>query len=66
MENIRCREGIARKQLKDQGYLLQKRTNRYDPYHVGCYRILNKHTGTVESSSDYIMTLEDVEQFVSE
>lgn len=43
MENkeIKARENKARKQLKDQGYILQKRTNNVDPYHSGCYRILN-------------------------
>lgn len=68
MENtkIKNRESKARKQLKDQGYTLEKRTNNVDSYHSGCYRILNSWTGNIEGGAEFDMTIEDVEKFVLE
>lgn len=63
---IKIREDKARKQLKDQGYTLEKRTNNINLYHSGCYRILNSWTGNIEAGADFDMTLEDVEQFAAE
>lgn len=65
MEN-KNRENKARQQLKEQGYVLEKRTNTVDSYHSGCYRILNGHTGTVEAGADFDLTLDEVEKFISE
>lgn len=63
---IKNHENKARQQLKDQGYVLQKRTNNVDPYHSGCYRILNSWTGMIEAGAEFDMTLEDVERFAAE
>lgn len=63
---IKAREDKARKQLKDQGYILEKHTNTVNPYHSGCYRILNSWTGTIEAGAEFDLTLEDIEQFVAE
>ena len=63
---IKIREDKTRKQLKDQGYTLEKRTNSIDPYHSGCYRILNSWTGTIEAGAEFDLTLEDIEQFAAE
>ena len=63
---IKIRENNARKQLKDQGYILEKRTNNINPYHSGCYRILNSLTGNIEAGAEFDMTLEDIEQFAAE
>ena len=65
MEN-KNHENEARKQLKEQGYVLEKRTNTVDPYHSGCYRILNGHTGTVEAGANFDLTLDEVETFIAE
>lgn len=66
MNNLKTRENKARHQLKEQGYILEKRTNTVNPYHSGCYRILNGHTGTVEAGADFDLTLDEVEKFISE
>lgn len=63
---IKTRENNAKKQLKDQGYVLQKHTNTINPYHSGCYRILNSWTGVIEAGAEFDMTLEDIERFVTE
>lgn len=63
---IKTREDKARRRLKDQGYTLEKHTNNIDPYHSGCYRILNSWIGNIEAGADFDMTLEDVEKFVAE
>ena len=63
---IKIRENKARKQLKDQGYILEKRTNNINPYHSGCYRILNSWTGNIEAGAEFDLTLEDIEQFAAE
>lgn len=65
MEN-KNRENKARQQLKEQGYVLEKRTNTVDPYHSGCYRVLNGQTGNIEAGAEFDMTLEDVERFIME
>lgn len=65
MEN-KNRENKARQQLKEQGYVLEKRINTVDPYHSGCYRILNEHTGTVEAGANFDLTLDEVEKFIAE
>lgn len=62
----KSREARARRQLKDQGFALDKHINTVNPYHSGCYRILNGHTGTIEAGADFNMTLEDVERFIAE
>lgn len=66
MNNLKSRESKARQQLKEQGYVLEKRTNTVDPYHSGCYRILNGHTGTVEAGANFDLTLDEVEKFIAE
>lgn len=66
IKEIKERENKVKKQLKDQGYTLQKRVNNVNPYHSGCYRILNKWTGTIEAGANFDMALEDVEQFAQE
>lgn len=65
MEN-KNRENKARQQLKEQGYVLEKRTNTVDLYHRGCYRILNGHAGTVEAGANFDLTLDEVEKFIAE
>jgi hypothetical protein len=63
---IKNRENKVRKQLKDQGYTLEKHVNHVDIYHIGCYRIINSFTGNIEAGRDFDMTLEDVERFAAE
>lgn len=64
--NTKSRENKVRQQLEDQGYALDKHINRIDPYHSGCYRILDGHTGNIEAGANFDMTLEDVERFAAE
>ena len=66
MNNLKKRENKARQQLKEQGYILEKRTNTVDPYHSGCYRILNVQTGIIEAGADFDLTLDEVEKFITE
>lgn len=65
MENKNC-ENKARKQLKEQGYVLEKRTNTVNLYHSGCYRILNAHNGIIEAGANFDLTLDEVEKFIAE
>ncbi len=60
------RERKARKELKKQGYLLDKRINIIDLLHNGCYRIINAQTGNCETDPNYTMTIDDVENFIKE
>ena len=66
MNNLKNRENKARRQLKELGFVLEKRTNTVDPYHSGCYRILNGHTGIIEAGADFDLTLDEVEKFIAE
>jgi len=66
MNNLKNRENKARRQLKELGFVLEKRTNTVDPYHSGYYRILNGHTGTVEAGADFDLTVDEVEKFIAE
>jgi len=61
---IKSRENKARRDLSKIGYSLQKHTSAVDLYHVGCYRILDSHTGNIEAGADFDLTLEDVESFI--
>lgn len=65
MEN-KSRENKARRQLKEQGYVLEKRTNTVDLYHSGCYRILNGQTRIIETGANFDLTLDEVERFIAE
>lgn len=62
----KSREQRARRRLAAQGYQLQKRVNHVDPYHSGCYRIINTYFNSIETGENYDMTLEDVEAFIAE
>lgn len=62
----KTRETKARRQLAAQGYQLQKRVNHIDPYHSGCYQIVNTYFNRIEAGENYDLTIEQVEAFIRE
>lgn len=62
----KSRENKLRRQLRNQGYILQKKVIKNNPYQSGCYRIVNTYFNRIETDENYNMTLEDVERFVNE
>lgn len=62
----KSRENKLRRQLRKQGYLLQKKIEKNNPHQSGCYRIVNMYTNFIETSEKYDMDIEDVERFVNE
>jgi len=59
-------ERTARRKLEKQGYTLQKYQNTVNPYHSGCYRIVNTWNNTIEAGENFDLTLGDVERFINE
>lgn len=66
LANIKAREHKARRELATQGYILQKHINTVNPYHFGCYQIVNGFTNAIETGENFDLTLEDVENFIKE
>lgn len=62
----KSRENKLRRQLRKQGYILQKKVIKNNPHQSGCYRIINAYFNRIETDENYNMTLEEVERFVNE
>lgn len=61
-------ESAARRALNKMGYSLHKNTKviENNPYHSGCYRIVNLYNNTIEAGENFDLTLEDVVCFIYE
>ena len=65
MTNTPQTECAAKKALARKGYHLQKNTRnlKKNPYHSGCYRIVDSNN-FVAAGESFDMTLEDVWRFI--